>query len=164
MIKYYQNIDFKKYDKSSTFFKELEQLFKSNDVYPPEANGPIECTLSLSSDCNIKNISTFNNFISDVIEPTLNEKIIIARAWANKMFFGSSGKIHIHNYRLLNKVIVFYYCAEEDSGKFIIPAVEEFAVKTGDMIVHVPQLPHMVSVHNSHIPRISIIIETLFEK
>lgn len=158
MIEHYHNINFDKYDKTSSFYKELETMFDLyKDVnYPPQRHGNAQCTLAPNKD--IRSISNFDNFFTDIVENTLKKEYTIVRTWANKMFYGSSGDLHYHDFSL-DKVIIFYYCAEKNAAKFIIPSVEELVVKTGDMIVHTPHMPHAVGVHESDIPRISIMFE-----
>lgn len=157
MIFYKQNINFCKYDQSSKFFKELDHMLNyCGNTNDSSQLGNAQCTLTHS--LGITSITDFNDFFNDCIQVNLPYKVKIIRAWANRMYYGCSGKQHNHNTKC-DYVLVFYYCAEYNSAKFVVTGVKEFNVKTGDLIGHEPHIWHTVTEHKSFTPRISIIFE-----
>ena len=100
-------------------------------------------------------------------------KVEFVRTWANMMFFGCEGTCHSHPADI-DGVAVFYSSAPVDSGELVFvqrgidgTRVSQYAkeqlrsqpIKSGDLIIHKPHVPHAVSRHNSHDPRLSFIYE-----
>jgi hypothetical protein len=101
------------------------------------------------------------------------------KSWCNKMFRGSQGLVHAHvhpDYKdpSVDFVAIFYLHIPENGAQLIIVDGGKFNTKydeydetqrkvihseTGDLLIHSPQLPHAVSIHNSDTPRICFVFE-----
>jgi hypothetical protein len=103
--------------------------------------------------------------------------------WMNVMYKGSFGNCHTHSDDsepdTARKVVaIFYLQSSENSSNLLIlkntrdyssmginPATipqEEIypvAVTTGDLVIHKVELPHAVSIHQSDIPRLCLVME-----
>lgn len=101
------------------------------------------------------------------------------KSWANKMFYGSQGLVHAHihpdfkNYKS-DFVAIFYIHIPENSAQLVFVDGGEFNKKyteydeskltimkceSGDLIIHSPEIPHGVTIHNSHTPRLCLVFE-----
>jgi len=101
------------------------------------------------------------------------------KSWANKMFYGSQGLVHAHihpdfkNYKS-DFVAIFYVHIPKDGGQLVFVEGGEFNTKyteydeskltiieceSGDLVIHPPTLPHAVTLHNSHTPRLCLVFE-----
>lgn len=101
------------------------------------------------------------------------------KSWANKMFYGSQGLVHAHihpdfkNYKS-DFVAIFYVHIPENSAQLVFVDGGEFNTKyteydeskltimkceSGDLVIHPPQIPHAVTIHKSHTPRLCLVFE-----
>lgn len=101
------------------------------------------------------------------------------KSWANKMFYGSQGLVHAHihpdfkNYKS-DFVAIFYVHIPENGAQLVFVDGGEFNKKyteydeskltimkceSGDLVIHPPQIPHGVTIHNSHTPRLCLVFE-----
>lgn len=101
------------------------------------------------------------------------------KSWANKMFYGSQGLVHAHihpdfkNYES-DFVAIFYVHIPENGAQLVFVDGGEFNKKyteydeskltimkceSGDLVIHPPQIPHGVTIHNSHTPRLCLVFE-----
>jgi hypothetical protein len=101
------------------------------------------------------------------------------KSWANKMFYGSQGLVHAHTHPDFKNcesdfVAIFYVHIPENSGQLVFIDGGEFNKKyteydeskmtimqceSGDLVIHPPTIPHAVTVHNSHVPRLCLVFE-----
>jgi hypothetical protein len=111
--------------------------------------------------------------------PKPSTSIKYLRTWANKMFYGSEGLVHAHIHPDFNVchtdfVAIFYVHIPENSAQLIFVDGGEFNTKytdydeskltimkceSGDLIIHPPTIPHAVTTHNSHTPRLCLLFE-----
>lgn len=167
----------------------LDNIFNSKEIAnrgknSPEKNGEgvSTCGLSKRYITNIKNINPLLNYISECILKTYfklqtfeNKKIIFTRMWMNKIYFGCSGKCHVHNSKYSNSGTAIFYShvpenasdliiLKKDIGRKNITKIHEsishyLKVKSGDLIIHSPSVPHGVSQHNNKEPRICFVFD-----
>ena len=112
------------------------------------------------------------------LSPT-SKSVEYVKSWANKMFYGSQGLVHAHthpdykNYKT-DFVAIFYVHIPKNSGQLIFIDGGEFNKKytdydesritqmqceSGDLVVHSPTIPHAVTTHTSHTPRLCLVFE-----
>jgi hypothetical protein len=105
------------------------------------------------------------------------------KSWANKMFYGSQGLVHAHthpdfkNYHV-DFVAIFYVNIPKDGGQLVFVDGGEFNKKyteydsskltvmeceSGDLIIHTPTIPHAITTHNSHVPRLCLVFEGIYK-
>lgn len=110
------------------------------------------------------------------------KNLIFAKSWANKMFKGSQGLIHAHTHpdfklRVPDFVAIFYINIPTNGSQLIFvkdgkfntrygeypeSQTKEMYSETGDLLIHAPQLPHAVTIHNSDEPRLCLVFEGYF--
>jgi len=109
-----------------------------------------------------------------------NPKTIkISRAWANKMYRGSSGLCHNHvSNKEYSGVAIFYVSVPEGSSDIVFvdgginntplsdytEDVKNYVkLSDGDLLIHSSDSPHAITEHKSDEPRICIILDFCFE-
>ena len=169
----------KKYDKdvwntNEDFRKEFNLYFNKEEIKNrtiTQAKGFLSSTASdhISEDwiLNSKYLKPIINWIEkEILESTkyfLNieyKNIYPSRIFINKMYKNSSADWHSHTVSGL--VGVFYLNAPENSGE-LLTKNKKIRVKTGDLIIHQPELKHAVSKHLIEEPRISLVYEACFD-
>jgi hypothetical protein len=122
-------------------------------------------------------VSWINSKIRQSAPP--GKSIEYIKSWANKMFHGSQGLVHAHihpdfkNYKS-DFVAIFYVHIPENGAQLVFVDGGEFNTKytdydeskltiieceSGDLVIHPPTIPHAVTIHNSHIPRLCLVFE-----
>jgi len=102
-----------------------------------------------------------------------------SKSWCNKMFKGSEGLVHAHTYPMFGDrkpdfVAIFYVQAETDCANLVFvdggifnshyydydeSKITTVYSRTGRLVIHSPNIPHAVTIHNSDIPRICLVFE-----
>lgn len=116
---------------------------------------------------------------SKIQQQSSNKSVRYDKSWANKMFYGSQGLVHAHthpdfkNYKS-DFVAIFYVHIPENSAQLVFVDGGEFNKKytdyeesklfimkceSGDLVIHPPTIPHAVTIHNNHIPRLCLVFE-----
>lgn len=113
-----------------------------------------------------------------------SKDVVIERSWMNKMDYGSQGRCHRHlglDYDGLTKtpdlIGIFYVNAPIDSSELIFikdgshgefhnafPEDQKYYIKpkSGELIIHKPDVWHAVGVHNNQDPRICFVFHLSF--
>ena len=120
------------------------------------------------------------NWITSKIEENSPQKsVLYLKSWANKMFYGSQGLVHAHTHPDFKNyesdfVAIFYIHIPKNSAQLVFVEGGEFNKKytdydetkltvmeceSGDLIIHSPTIPHAVTIHNSHTPRLCVVFE-----
>lgn len=153
----------------------------ANNVAPSERIGEAQSTVG--SEYNILHLPEMRNLAEWVISKIMSidefknknfNTFDFTRHWANRIYKGCNGLCHTHPDNA-DAVAIFYLDApkNESSDLVIINNGEEntnyleydnknrhhINVESGTLLIHKPNVPHAVSIHNSETPRICLIFE-----
>jgi len=165
--------------------KNLDSMFNNSKIkYGHYRGGEVvgsgKSTISTpNSILRLNGIDTLISLVKDCIkqvDPTKcinSDDIIFESIWANRNFKGSTVKVHRHPKNLENVCIFYIDVPEKDCADLVVvksgvpqtlldnyPESEKvyIKVKTGDLIMHSPDVLHAVSEHKSDYPRTCIIL------
>lgn len=171
--------------KNEKLTKEIENLLSSEYSKKVEVDERIGNAIStVGREINVLHIpethELANWIISQLmqIEEFKNKKSIkfdFIRHWANRIYKDCNGLCHTHT-RDADAVAIFYLDVPENSSDLVIINNGEentnylnyksedlfnISVESGTLIIHKPDVPHAVSIHNSNKPRTCLIFEII---
>lgn len=185
-----ENIQFDSIQPGSEFYHHMDKLLNIPYDDVPQQTGQAQSTVrftrGLTSHAEFQKLWVILiphlQYIADKMNRNVTN-VRVGRAWANRLYQGCGGRIHHHSnkFKPFDLVAIFYYQAPENSGKFVfvndaagakhadglVEDVDnkdklEVTVKTGTLLLHSPDIWHGITIHNSHIPRICIVLELSF--
>lgn len=102
------------------------------------------------------------------------QSVKFIRGWANRSFKGNQNNCHLHS-NLAHGVAVFYQrVPEPDASQLVLiknggseiplshyPESDCFyiKVKSGDLVIHHPKIPHAISLHKNSNPRTCLVFD-----
>lgn len=147
---------------------------------PSERQGTALSTVG--SEFNVLHMSQTHNLISWIISQIMtieeyksknSNAFDFTRHWANRIFKDCSGLCHTHPSNA-DGVAIFYLNVPDNGSELVIidkgnehskyldyttEQRHHINVNSGTLIIHKPNVPHAVSIHNSEDPRTCLIFE-----
>ena len=184
----YTNDEFKQ--SLEKLFQVAKKICNEYDFKPEEQVGDV-ITSCIISDIpqHVFNVDRFDNLYEWICNKLMSvsssfgienpKEVKISRAWANKMYKGSSGLCHNHiSNKEYSGVAIFYVSVPEGSSDIVFvdggvnntplseypEDVKEYVkLKDGDLLIHESDSPHAVTEHKSDDPRMCIVLDFCFE-
>ena len=142
---------------------------------------------TVSSDINVLHMPETHPLFEWIVSQVMTIKeyetknrysLNVTRHWANRIFKDCSGLCHTHPPRV-DGVAIFYLKVPDNGSKLVIidngtdgskyldytkEKCHYISVKSGTLVIHKPNVPHAVSIHNSEDPRTCLIFEFTIEE
>ena len=158
-----------------------ELLEETKDMYLPSEQQGLALT-TVGSDYNILHREETHNLAHWIISQILSideykskNSVLFdfTRHWANRIYSGCSGLCHTHT-STVDGVAIFYLDVPQDGSELVVinngtddsnyldydsSDRNHIKVESGTLLIHKPNVPHAVSIHNSTDSRTCLIFE-----